>query len=170
MRAEDDEDEELILDQKNWSLSRHASQAKSNSQTLGSPSVTLVASQKTPAAKKTAEEDSETEPESDEEPEVKAVDKPAKQLPKPASESDFDDLDDVSPVDNRIISHGQPLADFHKNMNTGDLVTKAVEDLAWVIKDVVMKPFAGRRQDEMLKCMDVLREACLKVRIGGTCT
>jgi ATP-dependent DNA helicase 2 subunit 2 len=90
-----------------------------------------------------------------------AVDKADKQLPTPAPDSDIELEDEGSLSDNRIISHSRPLADFRKNMKTGDLVSKAVEDLSWVVKDVVMKPFASRRQAEMIDCMKELREACL---------
>jgi ATP-dependent DNA helicase 2 subunit 2 len=63
----------------------------------------------------------------------------------------------------RIIGTTYPLEDFQKNLSRGDLVTKAVEDFAWVIQTVVLKPFASRRHKEMIECLQVLRETCLKV-------
>ena len=54
------------------------------------------------------------------------------------------------------------MKDFKENLSHGDIVTKAVNDMAYVIKDIVMKPFAYRRQDEMLECMRELRSTCLK--------
>lgn len=61
----------------------------------------------------------------------------------------------------RIIGRAHPLEDFKKNIARGDIVTKAVDDLAYIIKDIVMKPFASRRQDEILECMRVLRGTCM---------
>lgn len=63
----------------------------------------------------------------------------------------------------RIIGAAFPLKDFRKNLKSGDLVTKAVEDLGEVIKEIVVKPFAMRRKAELLECMEALRETCLKV-------
>ncbi|CAA7264673.1 unnamed protein product [Cyclocybe aegerita] len=62
----------------------------------------------------------------------------------------------------RIIGNAYPLKDFRKNIAQGDVVTKAVEDLSAVILEIVMKPFASRRKDEMLECMGVLRQTCLE--------
>ena len=47
-------------------------------------------------------------------------------------------------------------------MSKGDLVTKAVENLGYVIKRIVTKPFAARRFDEMIECMHPLRKAALE--------
>lgn len=63
----------------------------------------------------------------------------------------------------RIIGTTYPLKDFKKNIAQGDVVTKAVQDLADVIVEVVLKPFATRRQGEMIDCMKVLRKTCLEV-------
>ena len=57
-----------------------------------------------------------------------------------------------------------PLDDFKKNIVRGDVVTKAVEDLAFVVTEVVVRPFATRRFDEMLECMHELRKVSLEVR------
>ncbi|CDO74809.1 hypothetical protein BN946_scf185001.g57 [Trametes cinnabarina] len=54
------------------------------------------------------------------------------------------------------------LVDFIKNIERGDVVTKAVEDLAFVIKDVVTKQSSSRRLDEMIECMHELRKVCLE--------
>ena len=63
----------------------------------------------------------------------------------------------------RIIGTTYPLADFQKNIAQGDVVSKAVEDLAFVIKEIVMRPFSSRRSAELLECMTVLRDISLKV-------
>ncbi|KAF9014914.1 SPOC like C-terminal domain-containing protein [Cyathus striatus] len=62
----------------------------------------------------------------------------------------------------RIIGSTYPLKDFQKNIAQGDVVSKAVEDLGEVIKEVIMRPFASRRSEEILECMKVLRDTCLK--------
>lgn len=63
----------------------------------------------------------------------------------------------------RIIGSTYPLQDFEKNISQGDVISKAVEDLGFVIKDIVMKPFSSRRTDELLECMRVFRDVSLKV-------
>ncbi|KAF7306399.1 Ku domain-containing protein [Mycena indigotica] len=62
----------------------------------------------------------------------------------------------------RIIGTTRPLADFRENIARGDVVSKAVEDLCAVIAEVVVKPFASRRHAELVECMQVLRDTCLK--------
>jgi ATP-dependent DNA helicase 2 subunit 2 len=64
----------------------------------------------------------------------------------------------------RIIGTTFPLKDFEKNLEQGDVVTKAVEDLCQVILEVVMKPFASKRHQEMIDCLRALRDTCLTVR------
>ena len=71
--------------------------------------------------------------------------------------------DDDGRAPGRIIGTVAPLADFNKNIAHGDLVTKAVEDLAFVIRTVVLRPFSARRADEMLDCVQALRKVCLEV-------
>lgn len=55
-----------------------------------------------------------------------------------------------------------PLTDFKNNISQGDVVSKAVEDLGWVVKEVVLRPFAGRRHAEMIECLNELRDVCLQ--------
>lgn len=64
----------------------------------------------------------------------------------------------------RIIGSTYPLEDFRGAIAQGDIVTKAVEDLGVVMKEIVLKPFANRRKQELLDCLKFLRETCLKVR------
>jgi ATP-dependent DNA helicase 2 subunit 2 len=76
-------------------------------------------------------------------------------------------VDDVDPgrAPGRIIGSTFPLQDFRENIARGDLVTKAVADLAFVIQDVVLKPFASRRHAEMIECLQALRDTALKVSV-----
>ncbi|TFK76643.1 SPOC domain-like protein [Pluteus cervinus] len=76
---------------------------------------------------------------------------------------DSDWVMDIDPgrAPGRIIGSTWPLKDFKNNTSRGDVVTKAVEDLAWVITDIVTKPFAMKRADEMIECMKTLRNTCL---------
>ncbi|KZT24684.1 SPOC domain-like protein [Neolentinus lepideus HHB14362 ss-1] len=76
--------------------------------------------------------------------------KPSKELPT------------SGPEPGRIVGRTQPLEDFRRNLVSGDLVSKAVEDLGWVVRDIVLKPFASRRTEELLQCLRELREVCLK--------
>ncbi|KII86366.1 hypothetical protein PLICRDRAFT_700428 [Plicaturopsis crispa FD-325 SS-3] len=62
----------------------------------------------------------------------------------------------------KIIGTSYPLKDFQQNIAEGDLVTKAVEDLAWVILEIISKPFGGRRSSELIDCMRELRTVALK--------
>ena len=62
----------------------------------------------------------------------------------------------------RIIGLAAPLADFRDNISQGDVVSKAVEDLGWVVKEVVLRPFAGRRHTEMIECLNELRGVCMQ--------
>ncbi|KAK7064784.1 SPOC domain-like protein [Favolaschia claudopus] len=62
----------------------------------------------------------------------------------------------------RIIGNARPLDDFKTNIARGDMVSKAVEDLGAVVTEIVLRPFANRRKDEMLECMETLRDTCLK--------
>ncbi|TFK47939.1 SPOC domain-like protein [Heliocybe sulcata] len=80
-------------------------------------------------------------------------------LPTPAPDS----LErDTGMEPGRIVGRTHPLEDFKRNLVNGDLVSKAVEDLGWVVKDIVSKPFASRRTEELLQCLRELREVCLK--------
>ncbi|KAF9242344.1 SPOC domain-like protein [Melanogaster broomeanus] len=62
----------------------------------------------------------------------------------------------------RIIGNAFPLKDFRRNLVTGDVVTKAVEDLGVVVREIVGRPFGSRRKNEMVECLQALREVCLK--------
>ncbi|KAJ7151626.1 ku80-like protein [Mycena filopes] len=62
----------------------------------------------------------------------------------------------------RIVGATHPLADFRSNIARGDMVSKAVEDLGFVITDIVLRPFARKRAAELMECLEALREVCLK--------
>jgi ATP-dependent DNA helicase 2 subunit 2 len=85
-----------------------------------------------------------------------------KPLPTPAR-SLSPSIIDPGRAPGRIIGNTYPLKDFKKNIAQGDVVTKAVQDLAEVIVEVVLKPFATRRRGEMIECMTILRKTCLEV-------
>jgi ATP-dependent DNA helicase 2 subunit 2 len=62
----------------------------------------------------------------------------------------------------RIIGFSYPLDDWRKNIAQGDVVSKAVEDMGYVIRGIVSRPFAERRHWEMIGCMRDMRETCLR--------
>lgn len=79
-----------------------------------------------------------------------------KNLPTPSPEAEN------RPGPGRIVGTTTPLKDFRKNISRGDMVSKAVEDLGWAVREIVMKPFAKRRFGEMMECLAELREVCLQ--------
>ncbi len=88
---------------------------------------------------------------------------PPLSIPASGHQDDSDHNGEESQGSRRIIGFSHPLADFKKNIKKGDIVSKAVEDLAWVIKEILLKPFASRRHSELLECMRELRLTCLNV-------
>jgi len=152
-RAQNDDDEILLLDR--VAPSTHSQPEASNSQ--------LQPQTSAPAAKRPiptkGDNDSETEPESDDDVWVPSSKKGTK-LPTPSPEPDI--TTDPQRPPGRIIGLAKPLADFKHNISQGDVVSKAVEDLGWVVKEVVLRPFAGRRHAEMVECLTELREVCLQ--------
>ena len=105
------------------------------------------------------DDESETEPESDVDVLVPPSKKGAK-LPTPSPEPVI--VTDPQRAPGRIIGLAAPLADFRNNISQGDVVSKAVEDLGWVVKEVVSRPFAGRRHSEMIECLNELRGVCMQ--------
>ncbi|KIP04439.1 hypothetical protein PHLGIDRAFT_15192 [Phlebiopsis gigantea 11061_1 CR5-6] len=162
VRARDDGDDALLLDKqpnKRIKLSKTQSQVLSRTQADASAK----------SQQKNVTDDSETEPEDDEQDLL--LNQKFKGSSRPSSPTDEDRLPTPSqtPVPNddgrapgRIIGTVAPLTDFNKNIAHGDLVTKAVEDLAFVIRTVVLRPFSASRVDEMLECMQALRKVCLE--------
>ncbi|KAI0693769.1 SPOC domain-like protein [Cerioporus squamosus] len=164
VRARDEDEDMLLLDQKRPgpSQSQRLTQSKSFAQTQQGPT-------RSQTQKKVGNDSdsSETEPEDDEDLLLNAAPKRdrAPPLPTPArsmSPADRDPAVDRMRAPGRIVGASFPLEDFRKNISRGDVVTKAVEDLAFVIKDVISKPFSSRRFDEMLECMHELRKVALQ--------
>ena len=62
----------------------------------------------------------------------------------------------------RIIGFSYPLNDWKKNIAEGDVVSKAVEDMGYVVREIVSQPFAERRHGEMMECMREMRGTCLR--------
>ena len=83
-------------------------------------------------------------------------------LPTPPNRSASPDLGIDEREEGRIIGFSYPLNDWRKNIAEGDVVSKAVEDLGYVIREIVSKPFAERRHGEMIECMREMRETCLR--------
>ncbi|KAH9075752.1 SPOC domain-like protein [Lactarius deliciosus] len=156
MRAEDGDDEVLLLDRVVPSPARPHSQPEasgSRTQRQTSP----ADAKKTDAGPR--DNDSETEPESDEDVWLPPKKTSAK-LPTPSPEPRM--VVDSQRAPGRIIGMATPLTDFKRNTSQGDVVSKAVEDLGWVVKEVVLRPFAHRRHAEMIECLNELREVCLQ--------
>lgn len=187
VRAREEGDDSLLIDKqpaKRIKLSRSHSRFPRATQTQSSPS-----RRKAPR-RRTTSDDSDTELEDDDE--YLFVDSPAKPAAKPlpedddlllgredkpsspAPESQFESqaetqtqVEPVDPAPGRIIRFAAPLGDFKKNIASGDLVTKAVEDLAFVVQEIAFRPFSEARDSELLECMKELRRVCLEV--GVTC-
>jgi ATP-dependent DNA helicase 2 subunit 2 len=157
-RAQDDDDETLLLDR--VAPSNHP-QSRLHSQPEASGSRSQ--SQTSPAVVKPVilrrDDNSATDPESDEDVWLPSRKKGAK-LPTPSPEPGI--ATDPQRAPGRIIGMATPLADFKHNISQGDVVSKAVEDLGWAVKEVVLRPFAGRRHAEMITCLEELREVCLQ--------
>ena len=158
MRAQDGDDEVLLLDRV---VPSSLSPARPYSQPEASGS--RVQRQTSPAVAKKPDtgmkgNDSETEPESDED--VWPSNKANTKLPTPSPELRI--VVDSQRAPGRIIGMAAPLTDFKHNISQGDVVTKAVEDLGWVVKEIVLRPFAQRRHTEMIECLNELREVCLQ--------
>ncbi|KAH7908209.1 SPOC like C-terminal domain-containing protein [Hygrophoropsis aurantiaca] len=149
VHAQEDDGEELLLDRK----------APTRTQPEGMSQITAAANTPAPS-KPAADSDSETE---DEEEELLLVKKPGpSNHPLPTPARSLSPPVDPGRAPGRIIGSTYPLKDFKKNIAQGDVVTKAVEDLGFVIQEIVMKPFSSRRHKELLECMKALRDVCLK--------
>ncbi|KAK0446455.1 SPOC domain-like protein [Desarmillaria tabescens] len=153
VHARDDDEEMLLLDHK--------------APTTTTQSELRVVEEPTPSSSKeeqnmtTNEDDSATE-ESEEE-EILLDKAPPKKgsnpLPTPARS--ISPQVDPGREPGRIVGTIYPLKDFQKNLVAKDLVTKAVEDLAFVVTEIVMRPFSSRRTDELIECMKAMRDTCL---------
>jgi ATP-dependent DNA helicase 2 subunit 2 len=160
-RAQDDDDEILLLDRVGPSTSSqilsHSQQEAPDSQRQKYPAASAAVT-KRPIPRK-GDDDSETEPESDVDVWPPSSKKGAK-FPTPSPEPGI--VTDPQRAPGSIIGMAAPLTDFKNNIAQGDVVSKAVEDLGWVVKEVALRPFAGRRHAEMIECLNELRDVCLQ--------
>ena len=146
----------ILLDQKGPARNRPVVSPSAKSQAVSASPVRA-------GKKKMSADDSETESESDGE--FMMVSKPEQggALPTPVGSPEPEAVPQRAP--GRIIGNAYPLKDFRENLKQGDVVTKAVEDLGVVVREIVGRPFGNRRRDEMVECLKTLREACIKVRL-----
>ncbi|TFK19905.1 SPOC domain-like protein [Coprinopsis marcescibilis] len=153
-----DEDEMLLLDRK---------PTRTQSSFFGSGSQSQVGASASFADKKPADDGSDTEDDNEElllnakPPATPAPSGSRGPLPTPARSVSPRGLD-PGRAPGKIIGNTDPLRDFKKNLAGGDLVTKAVEDMAVVITEIVLKPFAKRRAEELIECMKAMRKTCLE--------
>jgi len=78
------------------------------------------------------------------------------------SVSNDDMLVDRAVPEGRIVGSTYPLDDFKNNLSSGDVVTKTVEDLAFIVQEIALRPFAGRRHEELIQCLREMRTVCLR--------
>jgi len=151
VHAHDEDDDMLLLDRK---------------RPVGSTASQLNVVEASPFGNKDVKadvpaDDSETEDDDDEDllrKKPSASPENSKKGPLPTPARSVSPEVDPARAPGRIIGNTYPLKDFQKNAAQ---VSKAIEDLAAVVAEVVMKPFASRRTQEMLECMIALRETCL---------
>ncbi|KAI0307520.1 SPOC domain-like protein [Multifurca ochricompacta] len=156
-RAQDDDDE-ILLDRVAPSILENRSYSRTEaSYSQMQPQMNPMPVK--PTIPRLTEDDSETESESDDDAWPPSSSKGAK-LPTPSPEPGM--FADPQRAPGRIIGMATPLADFKHNISQGDVISKAVEDLGWVVKEVVLRPFAERRHMEMIECLHELREVCLQ--------
>lgn len=120
---------------------------------------TLSKAQTTPSKKAVTADNSDTE---DSDTDL-LLEKPKNDQALPTPERSISPEIDPGRAPGRIIGTTFPLQDFQNNLSQGDLVSKAVEDLGYVIKEIVIKPFSWRRNSELLECMSTFREVAVKV-------
>jgi ATP-dependent DNA helicase 2 subunit 2 len=156
----EDQDDDLLLLERKATVERAPARPESKLNLTQALSSSKLSPQK---SFKRDGNDSDTEDDEEEEL-LLDLEKPTGEenlLPTPARS--FSPTIDPGRAPGRIIGTTWPLKDFEKNTAQGDVVTKAVQDLANVIVEVVLKPFASRRHGEMIECMKVLRQTCLEV-------
>ncbi|KAI0932900.1 hypothetical protein AcW2_001392 [Taiwanofungus camphoratus] len=153
VRARDEDEDMILLDK----LPRRNQLYASASQLLASDQRNGGSQPGKQRARKAEPDSSETEPESDNE-ELLLNRGKLSTLPTPAPELESEVEPEPGRAPGRIVGTTYPLADFKRNIARGDVVTKAVEDLGVVIKEIVLRPFASRRTGELLECMKELRK------------
>ncbi|RDB29054.1 ATP-dependent DNA helicase II subunit 2 [Hypsizygus marmoreus] len=175
VHALDEDDTLLLLDRKQPSPTARLQSRMDITVTEAEAEVSPTRA-KAKAKAKPKPDESETESESEVEDEElllskKSISPPPKKpgAPLPTPERSLspsaDDMDidiDRGRAPGRIIGTTYPLVDFRKNLERGDVVSKAVEDLGAVVTEIVMRPFASRRKGELMECLEALRDTCLK--------
>lgn len=176
---DDDDDDDLLLDKK---MPLMRTQSQSQSQSTSRLKVVEESSKKKSSPKK-VQDDSETEDESDDEdlllekkPAAAAVDESDRERPSKKPRIDLPTPDrspspvkiDLGRAPDRIIGTTHPLADLKKNIAQGDVVSKAVEDLGYVIVEILVQPFGEKRVEELIECLTAMRDVCVKVRIASS--
>ncbi|KAK0232849.1 SPOC domain-like protein [Armillaria fumosa] len=149
VHARDDDEEMLLLDRK--------APATTQLQVVEEP----VPSSSMQELSITPNEDDSATEESEEEEDLAKVPPKKVSNPLPTPARSTSPQIDPGREHGRIVGTTYPLQDFQKNLAAKDLVTKAVEDLAFVITEIVMRPFSSRRTDELIECMKVMRDTCL---------
>lgn len=155
VHAQDQDEDMILLDQKGPARNRPAANSPAKSQGV-------TVSPRRAGKQKVTADDSETESESDGD--FLLVSKPERGgpgLPTPTASPEPES--DPQRAPGRIIGNAYPLRDFRENLKQGDVVTKAVQDLGVVVREIMGRPFANRRKDEMVECLKELRGACLRV-------
>uniref|UniRef100_D8QKI4 ATP-dependent DNA helicase II subunit 2 n=1 Tax=Schizophyllum commune (strain H4-8 / FGSC 9210) TaxID=578458 RepID=D8QKI4_SCHCM len=121
------------------------------------PAPLAVPAKVAPTDRREADDDEDEELLLEAEP-SKPVSKPKSKAPLPTPPQEVD----PGRAPDRIIGSVFPLDDFKANIARGDVVSKAVEDLAFVICEIVRKPFVPlHRKDELIECMRFLRHTCV---------
>ncbi|KAG7450798.1 SPOC domain-like protein [Guyanagaster necrorhizus] len=150
VHARDDDEEMLLLDRKGPATV----QTQSHLQIIEEPTASS-----SKANQNVNENDSATEEEEEDLLDKAPSKKGSNLLPTPARS--ISPQVDPGREPGRIVGTTYPLNDFQRNLTAKDLVTKAVEDLAYVITEIVMRPFSSRRTNELIQCMRVMRDTCL---------
>ncbi|KIK99226.1 hypothetical protein PAXRUDRAFT_822994 [Paxillus rubicundulus Ve08.2h10] len=157
MHARDEDEDMILLDQKGPPRKRPSTVVPSaTSQALDSAFQVRAGKKKAPTS------GSETETESEEELLLEAKPKQSAEPGLPTPTASPEPEPDPQRAPGRIIGNAFPLKDFRQNLKQGDVVTKAIEDLGVVVREIVGRPFGSRRKDEMLECLQGLREVCLR--------
>ncbi|KAJ7451138.1 SPOC domain-like protein [Mycena latifolia] len=158
VHARDDDGDLLLLDAKPPARTQSSSQSQ----------IKVTASPAGKGKEKAANPD-DSETEDDDEDLLAAKPKPSTPAPKknghnslPTPARSLSPEIDPARAPGRIIGATRPLDDFKANIARGDVVSKAVEDLAVVITELVLRPFTNRRTAELMECLETLRDTCLK--------
>ena len=160
MQGQDDDGDTLLLD----ILKPKATQSSQRIIDASASQSPTIAAAKGPGIKHTINaDDSDTEPEDDDDAEDLLLLPPKDDDKLRTRQRSASPQIDPGRIAGRIIGTTYPLADFQRNVAQGDVVSKAVEDLAWAVQEILRKPFGMRRSEELLTCMKALRDTALQV-------